>query len=119
MPTYLNNTKTTTRFIFNHIITRFGIPKSIVTDHELHFCNNIMTELATLLKFCHENLTPYYPQANDQVEAINRVLKTMIQRIIEKHKSNWHLALFSALWAYQTSAKTATGFTPFQLVYGT
>jgi hypothetical protein len=26
--------------------------------------------------------------------------------------------LFSALWAYQTSVKSATGFTPFQLVYG-
>ena len=26
--------------------------------------------------------------------------------------------LFSALWAYRTSAKTSTGFTPFQLVYG-
>ena len=26
--------------------------------------------------------------------------------------------LFSALWAYRTSTKTATGFTPFQLVYG-
>ena len=26
--------------------------------------------------------------------------------------------LFSALWAYRTSVKTSTGFTPFQLVYG-
>ena len=26
--------------------------------------------------------------------------------------------LFSALWAYRTSTKSATGFTPFQLVYG-
>ena len=26
--------------------------------------------------------------------------------------------LFSALWAYRTSIKSATGFTPFQLVYG-
>ena len=26
--------------------------------------------------------------------------------------------LFSALWAYRTSAKTATSFTPFQPVYG-
>jgi hypothetical protein len=25
--------------------------------------------------------------------------------------------LFSSLWAYQTSVKSATGFTPFQLVY--
>ena len=34
------------------------------------------------------------------------------------HKSNWHIQLFSVLWAYQTSAKTAIGFTPFQLIYG-
>ena len=26
--------------------------------------------------------------------------------------------LFLALWAYRTSVKTSTGFTPFQLVYG-
>jgi hypothetical protein len=26
--------------------------------------------------------------------------------------------LFLALWAYRTSVKSATGFTPFQLVYG-
>jgi hypothetical protein len=26
--------------------------------------------------------------------------------------------LYSALWAYRTSIKTATGFSPFQLVYG-
>jgi hypothetical protein len=28
------------------------------------------------------------------------------------------MMLFSALWAYRTSVKSATGFTPFQLVYG-
>ena len=42
----------------------------------------------------------------------------MIKRIIGIHKLNWHTMLFSALWAYLTSAKTSTGFTPFQLVYG-
>jgi len=26
--------------------------------------------------------------------------------------------LFLALWAYRTTVKTSTGFTPFQLVYG-
>ena len=33
-------------------------------------------------------------------------------------KTSWHLQLFSPLWDYHTSMKTATGFTPFQLVYG-
>ena len=42
----------------------------------------------------------------------------MLQQMVGAHKSNWHVQLFSAHWAYRTSAKTATGFTPFQLIYG-
>ena len=42
----------------------------------------------------------------------------MFQRMIGVHKRNWHLILYSALWVYQTSMKNASGFTPFQLVYG-
>ena len=38
--------------------------------------------------------------------------------MVGKYKSNWHLQLFSALWAYRASAKTTTGFTPFQLIFG-
>ena len=33
-------------------------------------------------------------------------------------KRNWNLILYSALWAYQTSVRNATKFTPFQLVDG-
>ena len=33
-------------------------------------------------------------------------------------KINWHLILYSALWAYHTSMRNATEFNPFQLVYG-
>ena len=61
---------------------------------------------------------PLYLQANGQVEAINKVLKQMLQIIIGVHKQNWHLILYSALWAYRTLVRNATGFTPFQLVYG-
>ena len=42
----------------------------------------------------------------------------MLQHTIGMHKSNSHLMLFSALWAYQNSAKNATRFTQFKLVYG-
>ena len=42
----------------------------------------------------------------------------MLQWMVGKAKSNWNLQLFSALWAYHTTVKTSTRFTPFQLVYG-
>ena len=78
----------------------------------------MMIELTTKLGLSHDNSTPYYPQANGQVEAINKVLKRMLQRMIGVHKQNWHLIMYLALWAYRTSVRNATGFTPFQLVYG-
>ena len=78
----------------------------------------MMEELCAKLGFFHENSTPYYPQANGQVEAINKVLKMMLRRKVGDHKSNWHHIPFSALWDYKTSVKTTTGFTPFHLVYG-
>ena len=52
-------------------------------------------------------------KANGQVEAINKVLKTMLRRMAGDHKSDWHLVLFSTLWDYQNSVKIATGFVPF------
>ena len=55
---------------------------------------------------------------NDQVEAVNKIIKTMLQRMVGNHKTNWHHMLFSALWAYPTSTKTTTSFTPFFLVHG-
>ena len=78
----------------------------------------MIVELSAKLGFRHDKSTPYYPQANGQVEMINKVLKTMLQRMVGQAKSNWHLQLFYALWAYRTTVKTSTGFTPFQLVYG-
>jgi hypothetical protein len=118
MPTFDNTGKTAALFLFNHVIARFGVPQAIVTDHGSHFRNFMMSELTKKLGLHHDSSTPYYPQANGQVEAINRVLITMIRRMIGIHKTNWHTMLFSSLWAYQTSVKSATGFTPFRLVYG-
>ena len=37
MPTYVEDGKTSTLFLFNHIIAIFGVPQSIVTNHKSHF----------------------------------------------------------------------------------
>ena len=64
MPTYNNNAKTAALFLFNHVIARFGIPKSIVTDHGTHFCNAMMVELTSMLHLDHEHSSSYYTQEN-------------------------------------------------------
>jgi transposase InsO family protein len=118
MPTFDNTGKTATLFLFNHIIAHFSVPQAIITDHGSHFRNFTMSELTEKLGLRHDNSMLYYPQANSQVEAINKFLITMLRRMIGIHKTSWHTMLFSALWAYRTSVKSTTGFTPFRLVYG-
>eukprot|EP00253_Pinus_taeda_P002776 PITA_02776 len=103
MPTLDNSGETATLLFFNHVVSRFGVPHAIVIDHGSQFCNHMMVELAAKLGLSHDSSTPYYPQAKGQVEAINKVLKRMLQKIIGVHKRNWHLILYSALWAYRTS----------------
>lgn len=116
--TYKDDGETTSIFIFNHVITRFGVLQAIVTENGSHFWNFMMTDLTTKLGLHHESSSPYYLQVNGQVEVVNKVLTTMIKHIIGIHKWYWHLILFPTLWAYCTTTKNSTGFTPFHPVYG-
>ena len=88
MPTFGNDGETTALFLFNQVIARFGIPREIVTDHGSHFQNSMMAEMALKLGFRQEHSSPYYPQTNGKVEAVNKSLKTILQRTIDKHRSN-------------------------------
>jgi hypothetical protein len=42
----------------------------------------------------HGHSSPYYPQANGQLEAVNKSLKTILQKIVSQHKSGWHIMLY-------------------------
>ena len=77
-----------------------------------------MEELASKLGYKQEHSSSYYPQANGQVEVVNKSLKSILQRTIAQSKNNWHIMLYLSLWAYRTTVKTATGFSPYQLVHG-
>src|SRR5713226_7760307 len=110
MPTFKEDGETAAFFVFNQIIARFGIPKVTITDHGSHFKNSMMTELTIMLGFRQEHSYSFYPQANGQVEAVNKNLKTILKRTINAAHSNWYIMLYPPLWAYRTNVKIAKGF---------
>src|SRR3954467_5126659 len=65
----------------------------------------------------HHNSSPYRPKMDGVVEAANKKIKKMIQKMKITYK-DWHEMLPFALHGYRTSACTSTGATPFSLVYG-
>ncbi|XP_071695440.1 uncharacterized protein [Rutidosis leptorrhynchoides] len=60
-----------------------------------------------------------YPQANGQVEVINRDIVAGIKARLGKHQQGWVDELQHVLWAHRTTPKDNTNETPFSLVYGT
>uniref|UniRef100_A0A2N9FVW7 Integrase catalytic domain-containing protein n=1 Tax=Fagus sylvatica TaxID=28930 RepID=A0A2N9FVW7_FAGSY len=106
-------------FIREHIITRFGIPHKIISDNGTPFVNKNVKEVLEHYRIKHRRSTPYYPQGNGQAEATNRMLLRILSKMVFDYGKGWNSHLADTLWAYRGSTKTATGFTPFSLVYGT
>lgn len=110
--------KNCTAFLWKNIICRFGIPYSIVTDNGKQFDNAKLRELCAELNIKHFFASPAHPQANGQVEAINKLIKKNLKTRLDKAKGAWAELLPQVLWAYRTSHRTSTGDTPYALAFG-
>ena len=105
-------------FLIRNVLCRYGVPQKIIFDNGLQFDSDEFTSWCLEHGIARSFSAVAYPQANGQVEAVNKVLKTLVKKKLEKSKGAWVDELTTALWAYRTSYKTATGHTPFALAYG-
>ncbi|MCO5606090.1 hypothetical protein L7F22_060277 [Adiantum nelumboides] len=112
------NEKTVSKFVYTHICCRFGTPLEIVSDNGLGSRRGLLTEVCEELKISHRHSTPYYPQSNGLVEKANGIIAGIIRKMVESKPKHWDNFLDGAIWAYRTTYRDATQFTPFHLVYG-
>ncbi|MCO5553238.1 hypothetical protein L7F22_006759 [Adiantum nelumboides] len=112
------NEKTVSKFVYTHICCRFGTPLEIVSDNGPRFRRGLLTEVCEELKISHRHSTPYYPQSNGLMEKANGIITGIIRKMVESKPKRWDNFLDGAIWAYRTTYRDATQFTPFHLVYG-
>ena len=105
-------------FLHDDIFTRFGVPREIVTDQGTQFTSHLVQAFVQQYKIKHQLSSPYHPQANGQVESTNKVLEAILTKTVEQHHKDWANRLPEAIWAYRTTWKNTTGYSPFELVYG-
>ena len=110
------NAKKVAIFIENNIISRYGVPHEIISDNGSHF-EKEADQIMKRYKITRHQSSPYRPQTNGAVEAANKTIETIIKKITDNGK-DWPDKLPLALWGYRTSVRTATGETPYSLVYG-
>ena len=112
-----NDSKIIIKFLKENIFSHFGIPRAIINDQEIYFCNR---SFAILMKkyIIHKLATPYHPQTSGQVKVSNHQIKQIPEKIVSTNEKDWSLKLMDALWAYCTAFKTNLEISPYRLVFG-
>ena len=112
------DSKATAQALLNKVIYTFGIPAVILSDQGSNFVSAMMRELYSNLGIAKQQTTPYHPQTNGQVERHNKTIDNMLKTLISKNQLDWHDYIKDIEFAYNTSVHSATGYSPFYLIFG-
>ena len=104
-------------FIQRNILSRFGAPRTIISDEGSHFANKVFAELMSIYGIRHVMGLAYYPQSNGQAEISNREIKKILEKTVNTSRKDLSIKIDDALWAYRTAYKTLIGMPPYRIVF--
>ncbi|GJR48979.1 putative reverse transcriptase domain-containing protein [Tanacetum coccineum] len=107
-----------TRLYMKEVVTRHGIPFSIICDRDGRFTSQFWRSFQKALGTRLDMSTAYHPQTDGQSERTIQTLKDMLCACVIDFGNGWdmHLSLIEFLYncSYHTSIKSA----PFEALYG-
>ena len=114
------NEDTTAKFLFDHIVMMFGVPRYILTDRGSNFKSIFVREFLKGIGCRHISTTAHRPQANGMCERLNQTLVQTISKIArdEDKLDDWEGCVSTALLAIRTMPNEATGVSPAKLLFG-
>ena len=103
---------------FLQILSRIGIPTTIVTDNAGNFTSEMTLEFYRLFGCTPRFVSPQHPEGNGLVERFIGTFKGMLHHVILADEKNWDKLIPFILWAYREIPNSTLGVSPNQLVYG-
>ena len=107
---------TVARALFNHVLSRYGMPEVIHSDRGKQFECELMKSLCKLLGI-KKTFTPAYNPKSNPVERAHRDMKAAL-RAMEHLPGDWEDHLPMVLLALRTSKCRSTGVSPYLAMFG-
>lgn len=101
-------------------ILNFGIPRLLLSDNAPNLCGEIMTAICRLLGIRKLSMSICHPQSNAGVERSHAKLCDYV-RCTEKELEedvDWFMKMKLASYCFNTTPSQSTGFSPFELMFG-
>lgn len=99
-------------------ITLFGAMTCLYSDNGGEFVNSVVDALAEQHGIQRHLITAYRPQANGQVERMNRVVLAVLRRVTAETPDLWPEWLDYVMLAIRTATSATTKLSPFQVMWG-
>ena len=100
------------------VVTRFGMPASIVSDRDPRFTSTFWTHTCKLFGTKQKMSSAFHPQTDGQTERMNRLLEETLRHYVNDNQSNWVNLLPMAEFAINNSWNSSIQSTPFYLNFG-
>ena len=113
--TYANSQQSVLGF-FNHFISRFGVPRILVSNNGTPFKSRLWEKCLEILGIEHRTTLPYNPQCNGKVERAHRTLLTILRA--QEHIDKWPVYLPFAMLAINTYFNLENNSSPSMRAYG-
>ncbi|KAI3680701.1 hypothetical protein L6452_35475 [Arctium lappa] len=110
--------ETLARLYIDEIVTRHGVPSSIVSERDARFTStfwrSLQRELGSQLKLS----TAYHPQTDGQSERTIQTLEDMLRACVIDFKGSWEIHLPLIEFSYNNSYHASIQAAPFEALYG-
>ena len=77
------------KFIWKNIVTRFGVPHTLISNNGLQFDSKMFRKYCDELGITNRHSTLAYPQGNGQDEAVNKVIVSGLKKRLDDAKGKW------------------------------
>ncbi|KAD5960562.1 hypothetical protein E3N88_12034 [Mikania micrantha] len=107
-----------TRIYLKEVVTRHGVPISIISDRDSRFTSHFWKSLHKALGTRLDMSTAYHLQTDGQSERTIQILEDMLRACVIDFGSSWETHLPLAEFSYNNNYHTSIQAAPFEALYG-